>query len=144
MLEFSRVTQLANLPEPLLAYRVHATQTSQVLAARCQASANETRRRQLLDRGFALTDDQWAQYFAVLDRATRPHTAADLRALLATMCASPPECPAGSLPARGGLCAVCRSLARRRGGHRAARLATPGRRCWPPNHFRTRWDWPVG
>ena len=83
--ELSRVTQLANLPEPLLAYRVHATQTSQMLAARRQASANETRRRQLLDRGFVLTDDQWAQYFAVLDRTTRPRTAADLRALLATM-----------------------------------------------------------
>jgi glycosyltransferase involved in cell wall biosynthesis len=83
--ELSRVTQLANLPEPLLSYRVHPTQTSQVLDDKRQASANETRRRQLLDRGFVLVPHQWDQYVRILDRSLRPHTAQDLRELLATM-----------------------------------------------------------
>jgi len=83
--EFSRVTQLANLPDPLLAYRVHKTQTSQVHADRRQASANETRRRQLLDRGFVLTPREWEQYVGLLDRAVRPRTAHDLQELLAAM-----------------------------------------------------------
>ncbi|MBD2724669.1 glycosyltransferase family 2 protein [Hymenobacter armeniacus] len=83
--ELSRVTQLANLPEPLLAYRVHPTQTSQVLTAKRLASVNETRRRQLLDKGFELTPAEWEGYLRILDRATRPRTAHDLQLLLATM-----------------------------------------------------------
>lgn len=83
--EISRVTQLANLPEPLLAYRVHETQTSQVLAAKRQDSANETRRRQLLDHGFVLTPGEWEHYVRILDRSTRPRTAQDLHELLATV-----------------------------------------------------------
>ena len=83
--EISRVTQLANLPEPLLAYRVHETQISQVLDAKRQASVNETRRCQLLDHGFVLTPREWEQYVRILDRTTRPRTAHDLQELLATM-----------------------------------------------------------
>lgn len=83
--EFSRVTQLVNLPDSLLAYRVHHTQTSQVLASKRQASVNETRRRQLLDQGFELTPQEWGQYVCILDRALRPRTAHDLQEVLATM-----------------------------------------------------------
>ncbi|UOQ98306.1 glycosyltransferase family 2 protein [Hymenobacter sp. 5317J-9] len=83
--ELSRVTQLANLPEPLLAYRVHSTQTSQVLTARRLASVDETRRRQLLDKGFKLTPAEWEGYLRILDRSTRPRTAHDLQQLLAIM-----------------------------------------------------------
>jgi hypothetical protein len=83
--EFSRVTQLANLREPLLSYRVHPTQVSHVHSARRQSSANETRQRQLLDKGFVLSPAEWEQYIRILDRSTRPHTAQELEPLLATM-----------------------------------------------------------
>jgi hypothetical protein len=83
--EFSRVTQMVNLPEPLLSYRVHEAQTSQVMVTKRQASANETRRRQLLDHGFVLTPREWEQYMRILDCSTVPRTAQDLNDLLATM-----------------------------------------------------------
>jgi hypothetical protein len=83
--EFSRVTQMVNLPDPLLSYRVHDTQTSQVLVTKRQASVNETRRRHLLDQGFVLTPREWEQYMRILDRSTQPSTAQDLQELLATM-----------------------------------------------------------
>jgi hypothetical protein len=83
--EFSRVTQMVNLPEPLLSYRVHDTQTSHILVTKRRASVNETRRRQLLDKGFVLTTLEWEQYERILDRSIVPRTAHDLHDMLAAM-----------------------------------------------------------
>ena len=83
--EFSKVTQLANLPNPLLAYRVHEAQISQVRSEQRPARVNDTRRRQLLDKGFVLAPREWEQYVCILDCSTRPRIARDLYELLATM-----------------------------------------------------------
>ena len=83
--EFSRVTQLANLTGPLLDYRVHESQISNVHSEQRPASVNNTRRRQLLDKGFVLAPREWELYVRILDRSTRPRTARALHELLAAM-----------------------------------------------------------
>ena len=83
--DLSLVTQLQNLPEVLLRYRVHAHQISAYMNGTQRANADKVRVLQLLDKGFRLTPTEQKLYCQLIHRTSLPQTSLELRRWLAVM-----------------------------------------------------------
>ena len=83
--DFSKVTQIQNLPEVLLEYRVHPQQMSSSMNLAQQAKADEVRVLQLFEKGFMLTAVEWETYCNIVRGSVQPRSANDLRQILAIM-----------------------------------------------------------
>jgi len=83
--DFSKVTQIQNLPEVLLEYRVHPQQMSSSMNLAQQAKADEVRILQLFEKGFLLTTIEWKIYCNIVRGSVQPRSANDLRQILAVM-----------------------------------------------------------
>ena len=83
--DFSKITQLENLPEGLLNYRVHLHQISSYQSQKQRNNADAVRVLQLIDKGFHLTQNEQELYCQMLRYEVRPQTAAELKVILNLM-----------------------------------------------------------
>ncbi|SFQ84310.1 glycosyltransferase family 2 protein [Hymenobacter arizonensis] len=83
--DFSKITQLANLPEVLLNYRVHSHQVSSYLSQNQRNNADAVRVLQLIDKGFHLTENEQELYCQMLRYDARPQTTTELKLMLKLM-----------------------------------------------------------
>ncbi len=83
--DFSRVSQLKNLPDILLHYRVHPHQISSYQNATQRANADAVRIMQLTDKGFRLSTEEQKLYCRILSHHTRLDSAAEFEAVLQVM-----------------------------------------------------------
>ena len=83
--DFSKVSELRNLPEVLLHYRVHPHQISLYQNETQRAHADAVRILQLTDKGFELTPEEQILYCRILGQHTFFENAAEFNAALDLM-----------------------------------------------------------